>query len=231
MNMASSGNDSERTFCPHCRERLAIVRLSIFAPSKCSICGSLLSVSPLYRSATLFLSFATSLLVANILRIKAHAAIAWLPLLILSVALVRNFAIVLFPPKLRLVRRDSFCKKIEPWRQNMRLLLMLWFAQASFLLAYGLVLGWVSYLVGGTQGDVREVCELFSVPLAWMNPDFVISPTSSLPAAFGIVFVNSFFYAATCTALTRIVQSRLRKPITQIGILNNPIEYDPDDAR
>jgi hypothetical protein len=228
--MDSAGTYSERTFCPHCRERLDIVRLNIFAANKCPLCGFLLSVSPLYRSATLLLSFATSLLLANIFRIKVYAAIAWIPLLILSVALVRNFAIVSFPPQLRLVKTNAFSAKIEPWQHNMRLLLVLWFGQTFLLLVYGLILGWVSYLVGGTQRDVREVCEFFSVPLAWMNSDLVISPNSSLPAAFAIVFGNAFCYAATYTALTRIVQSRLRKPTTRLGIVNNPVEDDTDDV-
>ncbi len=227
--MDSPGNYSERTFCPHCRERIDVLHLNIFAVSKCPVCDLLLAVSPLYRVATLLLSVATSLLLANIFAVKAYAAIAWVPLLVLSVALVPNIAKVSIPPKLRLVPTKAFSQRIEPWRRHSRLLLMFWFGQTFFLLAYGFVLGWASYLLGGTQRDIREVCDFFSAPLLWVNSGFSISPRTSLPVLFGIVFANSFFYAVIYTALTRIVQSRLRKPITQLGIFNNPVE-DDDDA-
>jgi len=122
---------------------------------------------------------------------------------------------------------DAAGKRTEPWLRNLSLLLMFWFGQTFFLVAYSFIAG-SAYLLGGTQEDIRELCAFFSLPLAWVNSRFEISPTISLPALFGIVFANSFFYAVTYTALTRIVQSRLRKPFTKLGISATRPDDDDD---
>jgi hypothetical protein len=216
--MALPESYSDRTFCPHCGEQLNLNRLDIYAVSKCPVCESVLAVSRLYRVVTWLLAIGASLLLASLFRVKAYTAVAWIPLLLTSVALVTTFAKAWFPPKIGLVPMDAVGKPTEPWLRNLRLLLGFWFGQTFCLLAYGFITGWVSYLLGGTQPDIREVCDFFSLPLAWVNSRFEISPTTSFPALLGIVFANSFFYAVTYTALTRIVQSRLRKPFTKLGI-------------
>jgi hypothetical protein len=225
--MALPESYSDRTFCPHCGEQLNLNCLNIYGVYKCPVCESLLAVSTLYRVVTWFLTIGASLLLASVFRVKAYAAVAWIPLLLTSAVLVAIFAKASFPPKVRLVPMDAAGKRTEPWLRNLSLLLMFWFGQTFFLLAYGFIAGWVSYLLGGTQRDIREVCDFFSLPLAWVNSRFEISPTISLPSLLGIVFANSFFYAVTYTALTRIVQSRLRKPFTKLGI--SATQPDDDD--
>ena len=217
---------SERTFCPHCGEHLNLNRLNIYGVSKCPVCESVLAVSRLYRVVTWLLTIGASLLLASVFRVKAYAAVAWIPLLLTSAVLITIFAKASFPPKVGLVPMDAAGKRTEPWLRNLSLLLMFWFGQTFFLVAYSFIAG-SAYLLGGTQGDIRELCEFFSLPLAWVNSRFEISPTISLPALFGIVFANSFFYAVTYTALTRIVQSRLRKPFTKLGI--SATQPDDDD--
>ena len=218
---------SDRTFCPHCGEHLNLNRLNIYGVSKCPVCESVLAVSRLYRVVTWLLIIGASLLLASLFRVKAYTAVTWIPLLLTSVALVTTFATVWFPPRVGLVPMDAVEKRTEPWFRNLRLLLGFWLGQTFFLLAYGFIAGWASYLLGGTQGDIREVCDFFSLPLAWVNSRFEISQTISLPALLGIVFADWFFYAVTYTALTRIVQSRLRKPFTKLGI--SAIRPDDDD--
>jgi uncharacterized protein (DUF983 family) len=224
--MALPESYSDRTFCPHCGEQLNLNRLDIYAVSKCPVCESLLAVSTLYRVVTWFLIIGASLLLASAFRVKAYAAVAWIPLLLTSAVLVTIFAKALFPPKVKLVPMDAAGKRTEPWLRNLSLLLMFWFGQTFFLVAYSFIAG-SAYLLGGTQEDIRELCAFFSLPLALVNSRFEISPTISLPALFGIVFANSFFYAVTYTALTRIVQARLRKPFTKLGI--SATQPDDDD--
>ena len=226
--MPSLESYSERTFCSQCGEHFDLNSLNIFAVSKCSACGSLLAVSTLYRVVTLVLSLGTNLLLASMFRVKAYTAIAWIPLLLASVVLVPILAKASFPPKVKLVPMDAVRGRTEPWLRNLRLLCAFWFSQTFFLLVYGFILGWLSYLLGGTQRDIRETCDFFSIPLALVNPKFEISPTVSLPVVFGIVFANSFFYAVIYTAVTRIVQSRLQKPVTKLGISAIPSEDDDD---
>ncbi len=217
---------SERTSCTKCNERIEIIRLNIFAIFACPVCGILLKVSALYRISSLLMTVATSLLLASLFGVRAYAAIAWFPLLILCFAFVPHLAKLSFPPRLRAAQT---VQRREPWKRSLKLLLVFWFGQTLFLVVYGLVLGWASYLLGGSRRDIREVCEFFSAPLIWANSSFQISPSTTLTALLGILFANSFFYAVIFTLVTRIVQSRIRRPVTQLGISSHIVEEDDEE--
>ena len=219
MPVHSVGSYSERTFCPRCRERVRIEDVRISALFICPGCGSVLCVSPAYRILTLFFCLATSLLLSYAIGLRAYAAIAWIPLFSVALIVVPNFAKFIFAPRLQVhTETDLIARKEEPWRRNLRLFLTCWIGLTFFILAYGFVLGWVAFLLGGSQRDIREMTDMWSVPLGWLNSVFVVTPNRSFLAVFGIVFANSFFYAAVLTATIRLVQRRLRQRITQIGI-------------
>ena len=159
----------------------------------------------------------------------ATRPILWIPLLVITFIVVSIAVMVIAPPRLRvLTSSDLATTKIEPWRRNLRFFLILWFALTFYLVTYGFVIGWCAYLLGHSLQDVREATDMFSMPLAFVNSAFVIRPTSSLAAVFGIVFANCFFYAAVLLAIVRIVQKRLHQPVTQIGIFH-PRQDQQDD--
>jgi hypothetical protein len=224
--MNSIGSYSERGFCPRCRERLRIEDVRVFSIRKCPACESLLAVSSLYRGTTLLLCLVASLLLAGRFHVKAYAAVVWIPLLFVSLAQVPNLAKFLLPPRLMVVSADAVSRSEEPWRRHLRLFFAFWFGGTLYSLAYGFVLGWGTFLIGGSKRDIQEIADFHSVPLGWVNSRFVITPTSGFPVVLGIILANCFFYAVMLTAITRFVQSRLRQPITRLGISFTP----PDDS-
>jgi hypothetical protein len=185
----------------------------------CPNCQAILTVSRLYRLVGLVLSLATSLVLAYAIGLKAYAAIAWIPLVLLTLFLVPNFLKSLLPPTLQLyIPVDPSKRKVEPWHRNLRLLVGIWFGLTLYLLAYAFFLGWGAFFLGGSQRDIREITDMWSAPLGFLNSAFVITPTKSFIAVLGIMFANCFFWASVLTAVIKIVQSRLRQPITRIGL-------------
>ena len=179
----------------------------------------------------LLLSFAATLVISYAIGVKAWAAILWIPLTLVALMIVPGVMMAIAPPQIRVLTKAQFeARKIEPWRRSLNLFLVIWFVLTFYLVTYGFAMGWLAYLLGQSPQDLREANEMFSVPLAWMNSAFIIRPTTSLPAVFGIMFANCFFYAAALLAVLRFVQSRLRQPITQIGISQPTLDdRDGDD--
>lgn len=190
----------------------------MFAVCACPKCKSPLVVSTPYRVMIWAVSFAASVLLAYVIGLKAYAGIAWIPLFAVALSLIPNYAKFAVPPRLLLRNSEPVRRKVEPWRRTLWMFVSLWIGLTFYLLAYGFGWGWLEFLLGGSQGDIREVTDTLSIPLGWFNSAFVVSRNTSFPAAFGIVFANSFFYAAVLTAVTRLVQTRLRQPITQLGL-------------
>lgn len=215
--------------CPRCQHELPVPQRNEVAQAVCPHCGAALSFSPLHTKTALLLSFAATLVIAGALGVKAWAAILWIPLLVITFIVMSIVVMVIAPPRLRvLTASDLATTKIEPWRRNLRFFLILWFALTFYLVTYGFVIGWCAYLLGHSPQDVREATDMFSMPLAFVNSAFLIRPTSSFAAVFGIVFANCFFYAAVLLAIVRIVQNRLHQPVTQIGIFH-PRKDQQDD--
>jgi hypothetical protein len=213
-------------FCPACGDELHTKPGD--KPLICSRCNAHLTPSPLYIAVTLLLSVAVSLVVPYAIGVKAYAVILWIPLLVLSLALVPPAVYLLIPPKPRVAKPIDRNRKVEPWRRNLTALLVGWFACTCCLLIYGFAIGWLAFLVGGTPQDIREINDMFSVPLGWVNSGFVIRPNRSLPAVVGIVFANSFFYSAALLAVLRFVQSRLHQQRTKLGIFQQNENRDDE---
>jgi hypothetical protein len=214
--------------CPVCQNELPVQQHGT-SPLLCPHCGAALIVSPLYRVTALLLSFAASLAISYAIGVKAWAAILWIPLTLVALMVVPSVMMLIAPPRIRVLTKAQFeARKIEPWRRNLNLFFVMWFGLTFYLVTYGFVVSWSAYLLGQSPEDLREPTEMFSVPLAWVNSAFLIRSTTSLPAVFGIVFANCFFYAAALLAVLRFVQSRLRQPITQIGIFTQDQHDDRD---
>ncbi|GEM_PF-2896465 len=126
---------------------------------------------------------------------------------------VPGVMMVIAPPRIRVLTKAQFeARKIEPWRRNLNVFLVIWFGLTFYLVTYGFAMSWLAYLLGQSPQDLREANEMVSIPLAWVNSAFIIRPTTSLSAVFGIVFANCFFYAAALLAILRFVQSRPASP-------------------
>lgn len=210
---------SERTFCPKCRTKINL-RLVRFRSLECPGCGALLDTSRAYTSIVMMLSLVVSLMLANIIHLKAYLAPLWICLLILTFSFVPGIAISVVPPKLILAKPEAGdCQPKELWRRRLNLFLGLWFGGTIFLFGYMYILGWTGVAVTGSTAVAPDVLEMFSTPLAWVNPAFLIRTNSTFLRALGIVFANTFFYAAILTALVTFVRNRMRRSsVLEMGI-------------
>jgi hypothetical protein len=96
-------------------------------------------------------------------------------------------------------------------------------------LCYGLVLGWFVFLFGGSRGDILETTDMWSVPLGWINPAFVVRPEKSFVAVIGIVTANCYFWALGLTLVFKVVHYLLRRNrVTELGISGRTLDDDDE---
>jgi hypothetical protein len=77
----------------------------------------------------------------------------------------------------------------------------------------------LSFLVGARSADIQELLGMLSVPLAWISPQFLITPKRNFFDVCGIMLGNSFLIALPVFIAVKIVQSTMRRNKTmQIGI-------------
>ena len=113
------------------------------------------------------------------------------------------------------------------WQRNLRLFLLIWMGLTLFILAYGFVLGWGAFLLGQSPQDLREVMDMWSVPLGWVNPAFVVRPEKSFVAVLGIVAANCYFYALGIVLTFKFVHGMLRRGrVTELGLSGHTDEDD-----
>ena len=114
--------------------------------------------------------------------------------------------------------------------KNVVLLLSFWLGIAFTMYAYGLVMfGWAAVIVGASRQEWYEHLDFLSVPLGWVNRNFVIRPERSLLTVCGIILCNSYFYALMLLPIYKIVHAALyRGRVTQLGI-SQSISPNEDD--
>jgi hypothetical protein len=152
-----TGTYSDHTFCPNCRERIRLEHVSIASGFTCEHCGSQLSMSPLYRAVMLIVCFVASLMLSWLFRLQAYAALAWIPLLLISLGLVPNIGKFAVPPALKVQTEVS-----SIYRQPLRAFGLAWIGVTLTILAYGFVIGWIASLLGGSPRDIQESTGLWS---------------------------------------------------------------------
>jgi hypothetical protein len=221
------------SLCPRCRGTVRTENIRTFTTFACSNCGFSLSVSSIYRLAVVVGSLGLSLFLASAINLRAYAAIAWIPLLLLAFILLTNFGKFALPPRLNGVTHGAAhcaadARRTEPWKRILLLFLSFWFNITFVALAYGFTLGWAGFLLGGSEREIQETVDLWSLPLGLLSPSFVVTANKTFVTVLGIVFANSFFYAAALTAILTLVNKRVRQPITQIR-LSGSVSGDNDN--
>ena len=84
-----------------------------------------------------------------------------------------------------------------------------WVAIAVAAFAYRAALEGIGFGLGSTPREVGDVQNIFSLPLGFINPYFVIEPTTPPAHAFGAIFLNAFFWTIPVFAAWRFVRFRL----------------------
>jgi hypothetical protein len=211
--------------CPVCNTPLD-QEVPQHPPFECQHCGAKFTFSTLPLWVGLPLGFILSLVVVQILGLKAYAALLWLPILFVSLAFVLPLTASLLPAQM--VELCPSAKSSSSYKRTLVLFLTWWLTCVLIAVAYGFFTGWLAFLLGAPRRDVADASDMFSFPLGLINPAFIISPEKGLAEAVGIVTANSYFYALGLTFVFKVVHGFLRRSrVTQLGI--SSVTLDDDD--
>jgi hypothetical protein len=117
---------------------------------------------------------------------------------------------------------------VTTYAKDLRLFLCIWVAQTISLFFYGHVImsTWVAGAGNGAD-DLQRHLEFLSLPIAWANPRFIITPETGIVAILGITIANAYAYALALFPCVRIVQSYMRNNrVTQLGISHTVEHFD-----
>jgi len=195
---------------------------------QCERCGVWVRLSRLPLAVAFIVSLIVSLLIAQILGLKAYAAILWIPIFLACLRFVPSLVVPLFP--VFTVVKGPMPKSARGWRRDLAMFLYSWIAITLYMWVYGFVMGWGAFLFGSSAQDVREIADMWSVPLGLASPAFVVRPEKSLAAVMGIVAANCYFYALGLTLAYKVVHRALqRNRVTQLGLSGRPLDEDDEE--
>jgi DNA-directed RNA polymerase subunit RPC12/RpoP len=210
--------------CPACQGLLAQADLKTL-PVACPYCNARIGVSFIALWLALPVGFVASILVVQLLDLKANAALLWFPILILCLIAALRVIPVLLPPRLKVVPDSA--KGSDSVKKNLALFIGIWLFLILYLVAYGFVTGLLASIMQASDHDKMVVPTLFSVPLGLVNPAFLITPDKGLADVLGIMTANSYFYALVLTFILKTVHGFLSRSRTiQLGISDKAVNDD-----
>lgn len=209
--------------CPGCGEEIPLLPGKEFRYG-CPRCQGIITLSRRHLLASYVLGFLLSLAVAKLLRLTAAAPL-WVLIFILSFIVATQLTALVISPY-EVSKYDA--PPPGPIARNLKLFLAVWFATVALVLLEGYVFGWLAYLVGSRQ-EVIESTDLWSVPLGFVNPAFVVRPEKDLVGVIGIVSANGYFWALGLTLVFKFVHSRMRSNrVTELAISGSSVEEEDD---
>lgn len=173
------------------------------------------------------MGFIASVVVVQVLGLKAYAALLWLPILILCIRYVLPMvASVVYPLR---IESTAAAKGAGSYKNTLRMFLAIWFALITTAVAYGFFTGWLVFLLGAPRQDVTATTDLWSLPLCLVNSEFFIQPEKGLAEVLGIVTANSYFNALGLTVVFKVVHGFLRRNrVTQLGLSGATLDDDDE---
>jgi hypothetical protein len=182
----------------------------------------------MYLLLGLVLSFVASLVVVQLLGLKAYAALLWLPVLALCCCLVVPLVVGLLGFPLKIEPRSS-AKGSSSYRNTLRLFLSCWFGLVVLAVVHGFFFGWLAALLGAPREDVASATGFWSIPIGLINSEFFITPEKGLAETLCIVTANSYFNALALTVIFKIVHGFLKRSrVTQLGISTTTLDDDDE---
>jgi hypothetical protein len=175
----------------------------------------------------LVFGFIASVVVVQLLGLKAYAALLWLPILLLCIRYVLPLAASLvYPLK---AEPAAAAKSSGSYKSTLRLFLSVWFALILTAIAYGFFTGWLAFLLGAPRQEVVTATALWSMPLGLVNSSFFIRPDQGLAEVLGIVTANCYFNALGLTVVFKVVHGFLRRSrVTQLGLSGATLDDDDE---
>jgi hypothetical protein len=212
--------------CPACSGLLSRDHLKN-PPFDCPHCAARIGFSSVPLLLGLVFGFIASVIVVQVLGLKAYAALLWLPILLLCIRHVLPLAASMaYPLK---VESIASAKGSGSYKSTLRLFLSVWFALILTAVAYGFFTGWLAFLLGAPRQEVATATALWSMPLGLVNRSFFIRPDRGLAEVLGIVTANCYFNALGLTVIFKVVHGFMRRSrVTQLGLSGATIEDDDE---
>jgi hypothetical protein len=179
--------------CPECK------RVARVARGRCLWCGAEVHIPVAYFRWLWFLVL-TTLAVLGALTFRSRHAGTWLLVLLLLAIPIRFLWGIVVPPWFE---RGVF-KAGLPF-------IAYYVSVCVLQVAYWSLWGWLHVGLGATKDELNDNWDVFSVPLAWINPAFLIRSDKWLSDVLGIIMGNSFFEALAFFVAYTAVRRRLNR--------------------
>jgi hypothetical protein len=214
--------------CPQCHRPLHVQRqgmsptMSLVLASAfnvrfhCPFCETRIGISSAYQRWTLLLIVLLTTAVACGIRTQSSSS-TWLLAMLVVAFLLRMGGLAVFIPPLSIAPKGEGV----PFAGCYLALVFIIFIEQFILF------GWAIVLMG-TRQDLYEHFAMLSYPLAWVNPNFLISPQRSFLDTCGVLLANSYFGAFALWFFANLAGAVFRRNrVTRMSISDTP--PDPDD--
>lgn len=200
--------------CPRCGEPIDRRRLNEWV---CPSCQARIGIAHSYQRCVDLLTFAWIVLLGIVTHRSASDG-TWLLGIILSAIPFWIAFIVLVPPWLKQGSNQPRVTIVSSF---------LGAAMTIFLVEF---LGFTAViLLLGSKRDLQEHLDMLSWPLAWINPNFLITPDKALSDVCGVILGNSFFFGLLLFACYQAVRWAFRRARVQRLWLSGTNPTDDDD--
>jgi hypothetical protein len=183
--------------CPECNERIHRQSLKDW---ECPFCHTDIGLAPSYQRCVGLLTFASVSLLA-IATHKSTSGGAWLLGIFFSAIPCWITFLNIVPPWLKRGHNQPRITLVSSW---------LGAALTVFLVEF-LVFGAAHVLFGASRRELLEFLWMLSEPLAWISPNFLITPAKSFFDLCGVILGNSVFFGSLIFACYQSVRWALRR--------------------
>jgi len=210
--------------CPGCGGKILLLPSKVFR-YLCPHCKGIVILSRRHLTLSYVLGFILSLIIAKALQLSVMAAPLWIPIFVLSFIVVAQLTALVISPY------EVYRYHAPPpgvIARNLGMFLAIWLGIVFTIMTYGYVLGWLAYL-NGSHRDLIESMDMWSMPLGFVNPEFVVRPDKGLVEVIGIVSANSYFWALGLMLIFKFVHSRMRRNrVTELAISGTTVGEEDD---
>ncbi len=184
----------------------------------CPACSTKICIARSYYQCVGLLT----LIAGGLIGVVTHQSTSggsWLLGVILSTIPGAFFFMFVIPPWLK-----------RGWNQVRITLLALWLSAALGMFLFQFIgIGFALLLLGASRQEVLDHVASLSIPLAWMSPNFLLTPSNSFFDLCGVLLGNSFFYGTFVFLCYQPVRWAFRRSRpTQLSISNRISSEDEE---
>jgi hypothetical protein len=213
--------------CPNCKRPLHIQRrgmpptVSLLLVSAfnvrfhCPFCETRIGLSPNYQRWTLLMVVLLTTAIGWAFRTPSSSG-AWLLGMMFIALTLRIVTLAALPAPLSVAPNHEGI----PFAGCYLALALIIFIEQFILFGWGIV-------AMGSRQDLYDHFQMLSVPLAWINPNFLITPQRGFLDVCGILLANSYFGAFAMWSCANTVRAVFRRNrVTRMSITDAPSDSD-----